>query len=71
MPSICRNYSLENKQCRYNYIKNAMISFKDLKPHCIGYAEVSECCWYNIGKLTPFISDADLRKYRKRFKEQE
>lgn len=66
----CRNYSVENLQCRYNYTPHPMINIKDLIPHCDGHADFSKCCWYHIGKLTPFVSDIELRQYRARFKAQ-
>ena len=67
---LCRNFSIENDQCRYNYTPGAIINLKDLKPNCKGQATIGECCWYHIGKFTPFISDKKMKIYRNRFQEK-
>jgi len=43
---LCLNYSIENKQCRFNYDQPQLLNFKDINPLCDGYKSSVECCWY-------------------------
>jgi hypothetical protein len=42
----CKNWSVINKQCRYNYTRNSLINSKDIIPYCDGFKSIQECCWY-------------------------
>lgn len=43
---LCINWSIENKQCRFNYETKHFINHTDLIPHCDGQKTNAECCWY-------------------------
>lgn len=60
----CRNYSLENKQCRLIYDNPFCVSLQDLIKICNGVADTNKCCWYRTG----YSTELDMRENRKRLR---
>jgi len=42
----CANWSIENKQCKFNYTDAPLINKFDINPLCSGYSTVCECTWF-------------------------
>lgn len=64
----CLNYSVENKQCKFNYDKPCWINPKDLNPKCDGLKSETECTWYRGYYLDIAGSDYRLKKFRERIR---
>ena len=66
---ICEHWSLENKQCRFNYTPHPFINSKDINPLCKGVdIGKNKCAWWLCGidlpandKLNKYLRDR-LRK---------
>jgi hypothetical protein len=66
----CDNWSIENKQCKFNYTPHPYIPNKDLNPLCNGEVGKAECTWYLMGDIDLAGNDK-LRTYlRKRLRGQ-
>lgn len=60
----CRNYSLENKQCRLIYDNPFCVSMQDLIPQCGGLSDITKCAWYRTG----YSTEVDMKENRIRLR---
>ena len=60
----CENYSVENKQCKFNYIPHPYINDEDLNPRCDGFKDETQCAWFIGYHLDIAGNSLRMRKYR-------
>ena len=46
MVVLCKNWSIENKQCKFNYTPNTIMNPKDINPNCDGFSSAIVCAWF-------------------------
>jgi hypothetical protein len=66
----CENYSIENKQCKFNYDKPCWVNPEDLNPRCDGFKSPGECTWFKGYHLDIAGNDVRLRKFRARLRNE-
>lgn len=64
IPKLCLNYSLENKQCKFNYDKPIWINSADLDPKCDGTKNETECTWCRKYHIDIANCTLAMKKYR-------
>jgi hypothetical protein len=68
LPKRCLNWSLENKQCKFNYDKPIWVNPQDLDSKCDGFKTEIQCTWYKGFYLDIAGNDRRLKKFRERIR---